>query len=150
MSTLNTRRAQPGGFTLLELVVVMTLAGLVLGLATLLFANTLPSVRLSATGREIFAAIRHMNNVAQHKGEDQVLVINLDTRQYGAEGAAMKNMPSLLSVRIEDPFSGDITKGKYRIFFHAEGGVEGGTVIISYKKRTIRIGTDPIVGAVML
>jgi hypothetical protein len=128
----------------------MTLASFMIGMAALLFANALPSARLGATGREISAAIRQMTLLAQNRGVDQVLTINLDTRQYGPEGGFMKTVPANISVIVNDPVAGEIRYGKYPILFHAGGGVEGGTVVLGYRKKTLYIQTDPVVGSVVI
>jgi general secretion pathway protein H len=138
------------GFTLLELIIVMTLASLMIGMAALLFANALPSARLGSTGRDIYAAMRQMKTLAQNRGEDQILTINLDTRQYGPEGGFMKTVPANISVMVSDPVVGEIRYGKYPILFHAAGGVEGGTVVLGYRKKTLYIQTDPVVGSVVI
>jgi general secretion pathway protein H len=138
------------GFTLLELIIVMTLASLMMGMAALVFVNTLPSARLGSTGREMSAAIRQMGTLARNRGEDQVLTINLDTRQYGPEGGLMKALPAQISVMVSDPVIGEIRYGKYSILFHAAGGVEGGTVVLGYKKKLVYIQTDPVVGSVVI
>ena len=138
------------GFTLLELIIVMALACLITGLGTLIFVNGLPSARLGATGREISAAIRQMTMLAQNRGEDQILTINLDTRQYGPEGRPMKTLPANISVMVNDPIVGEIRYGKYPILFRAAGGVEGGTVVLGYRKKVLYIQTDPVVGSVVI
>jgi hypothetical protein len=127
----------------------MILAALVLGMATLHFANTLPSARLSATGREMTAMIRQLKIAAQNKGEDQVLTINLDSKEYGPEGGSMKSFPSEMIVTIQDPDEGEIVHGKYEILFHATGGIDGGTVLLQYRTKKISLQIDPVVGAVV-
>ena len=48
-----------GGFTLLELLLVLTLAAIVVGLSSfLVIGQTLPSARFNATVRELSAALR--------------------------------------------------------------------------------------------
>jgi hypothetical protein len=138
------------GFTLIELIIVMFLMILILGLTTLVFSNTLPSVRFETIGRELSATMRYMKYLAQNKGEDQILSIDLDTSQYGVTGKVMKTIPAGISIRVIDPFSGEILRGKYSMFFHASGGVEGGTVILQYRKKMLYIQSDPIVGSVII
>ncbi len=138
------------GFTLLELVIVMLLAGLILGLATIQFATSLPSARLSATGRDISATIRQMRFLAQNRGEDLILTLDLDARQYGVEGLRMKPIPANIGLKVLDPAYGEVFNGKYPIFFHSTGGVEGGTVVLSYKKKAVYIEMDPVMGSVKI
>jgi type II secretory pathway pseudopilin PulG len=138
------------GFTLLELIIVMFLATIILGLTTVFFSSSLSSARLDATGREMSATIRHARLLSQNRGEDQVFMINMDTGQYGLEGRNMKTIPDGISVRVNDPLSGEIRSGQYPILFRAYGGAEGGTVILQGRKKVIYIQTDPVVGSVMV
>jgi general secretion pathway protein H len=138
------------GFTLLELIIVMFLVTLILGLSTVFFLNSVPSARLDATAREISATIRHARAIAQDRGEDQVFMINLDTRQYGLEGRNMKTIPAEISIRVNDPLSGEIRRGTYPILFRAYGGAEGGMVVLQGRKKALYIRTDPVVGSVVM
>ncbi len=138
------------GFTLLEIIIVLFLIALLFGLATGFFANVLPSARLGATARELSTSIRQTKSLAQNRGEEMILTINLDTRQYGIEGGAVKTIPREVSITVDDPALGEIRNGKYFILFGPGGGVEGGTVVLRYKKRTFLIETDPIVGSVIV
>jgi general secretion pathway protein H len=138
------------GFTLLELIIVMVLVVVVLAFSTLFYANSLPSARLHATGQQLCALIRHTRDLAQTEGEDLTLVIDLDKRQYSVENRNVKSIPEAVSVAIEDPEAGEIKEGKYSIFFHATGGIDGGSIVLSYRKKAVTIQIDPILGSVLL
>lgn len=136
------------GFTLLELILVMALATLILGLGVVFFANTMPGARLAGTGRELSASIRQMKFLAQNRGEDLVLTVDLDTKRYGIEGVRMKAIPSEVSIMAVDPTYGEVRHGKYLISFHSTGGVEGGTLVLWARKKAIYIEMDPVMGSV--
>ena len=138
------------GFTLLELIIVLFLTTLILGISTIFFANALPSSRLKATAREMAATIRYAKHLATIKGENQTLTIDLDSRSYGIEGRGYKSIPSDINVEIRDPYSGEIFRGKYLIAFNTLGAIEGGTIILSTKKKSVTIQLDPIVGSVVI
>jgi prepilin-type N-terminal cleavage/methylation domain-containing protein len=138
------------GFTLLEIILVLFLMAFILGLSTIFFANTLPSSRLYATAREISATIRHARHLALINGDKQTMTINLDSRNYGIEGIAQKNIPSGITLKVTDPLLGDIHKGEYPFIFHATGAMEGGTIVLSTEKKTVSIQLDPVVGSVVI
>jgi len=138
------------GFTLLELIIVLFLIVLILGLSTIFFANTLPSSRLNATAREMSATIRHAKHLALINGEKQTVTINLDSRNYGIEGVAHKNIPSAITIKVIDPLLGEIRNGEYPIIFSGTGGMEGGTIVLSTDKKTVSIELDPVVGSVVI
>jgi general secretion pathway protein H len=135
------------GFTLLELIIVMFLIGLMLSLASVFFANTLPSSKFNATAREIAATIRHARTLAQLKGERQIITIDMDEHKYGIDGLGVKHLPDGVSVKVIDPRAGEIETGKYQLGFPPTGGIEGGTIILWSSKKTATIEIDPIVGS---
>jgi prepilin-type N-terminal cleavage/methylation domain-containing protein len=148
---LVTRNSQrPSGFTLIELTIVLFLMALMLGLSTLFFANTLPSSRLNAAGRELSATIRQARSLAQSNGTAQTVVLDFDARKYGIEGRGARSLPQDVGIRVIDPLYGAVQQGTYRVSFDATGGVEGAAIELWNNKRLLRIVTDPIVGTVTL
>ena len=147
---MQNRIGSQDGFTLLEIVIVMTLMTLILGLSTVYFAGFLPSAKFSAAGREISALVRHARSLARLNMEKKTVVIDLDSRVYGIEGLGTKSFPADMKITVLDPVSGEMTRGKYPIVFHPDGGMQGGTIILSGRGKNMRIETDPISGAVVL
>jgi general secretion pathway protein H len=137
------------GFTLLEIIIVLFLVTLIMGLSAVFFSNFLPSVKFNAAGREMSAMIRHARSLARMNTESQTFVIDLDNKTYGIEGLATKHIPQDALIKIIDPFSGEILQGKYSIVFNPAGSMGGGTIILSIRKKTLRIDIDPIMGAVL-
>ncbi len=138
-----------GGFTLLELLLVLTLVAIVVGLSSfLVIGQTLPSARFNATARELSAALREARTLARVNGERQTIVVNLDTRTYGIEGRKTRVIPENTGILIRDAFAGEIRRGEYRIFFNPAGASESGTIVLWTAKRSVSIQTDPIVGSV--
>ena len=144
------REMKKSGFTLLELIIVLALVTLILGLTSVYVAGFLPSAKASAAGREMSGMIRYARSLARLNSESRTFVIDLDNRTYGIEGLATKPFPPEARVRVIDPVSGEIFGGKYPIVFTPAEGTSGGTIILSWGKKTIRIELDPIVGAVVL
>jgi general secretion pathway protein H len=138
------------GFTLLELILVIFLITLIIGLSTVLFVNALPSSKLNSVARDMSAAIRHARSLAAINGGRQTFTLNLDERTYGIEGRREKKLPDEVTVKIEDPFYGEVAQGTRRFVFQALGVSETGTIVLSTKKRSVRIEMDPVVGAVTI
>jgi len=139
------------GFTLLELLMVMFLITLILGLSSAFFAGAfLPSAKVDATAREIVGVIRHARSLAQLNSERQTVTIDLDGRIFGIEGQEPRAFPPDLQVRVVDPASGEISQGKYSLVFSPTGGMGGGAVILSGKKKSLQIDLNPITGAALI
>lgn len=138
------------GFTLLEIIIVLFLITLIVGLSAVFFAGYLPSAKLNAAGRDLSGMIRHARSLARMNMARQTILIDLDNRTYGIEGRGVKVFPSEATVRVIDPFSGEIRRGKYIIVFNPAGGMEGGTIILSHAEKTIMIQMDPITATVVI
>jgi general secretion pathway protein H len=139
-----------GGFTLLELILVLSLITLILGLSSAFFLNALPSHRFNATVREISTMIRHARTLALVSGEKSIFTINLDSKQYGIDGLASKGLPPDVDIKVIDPVAGEIRSGTYQIYFPPSGGIEGGTIVLSRDKRSVSIQPDPVIGSVVI
>jgi prepilin-type N-terminal cleavage/methylation domain-containing protein len=138
------------GFTLLEIIIVLSLVTLILGLSTVFFAGFIPSAKLDAAGRDLSGMIRHARSLARMNMTRQTVVIDLDNGTYGIEGREVKSLPPDALIRVIDPFSGEIRQGKYLIVFNPAGGMRGGIIALSHGKKTIMIQMDPITGATTL
>ncbi len=138
------------GFTLLEIIIVMTLIILVLGLSMVHFAGFLPAAKLDATGREMAALIRHARSLARMKMETKRIMIDLDNRSYGLEAEVARTFPEQVRVTLIDPAAGELEHGKFTLVFYPVGGMEGNTIILSGGKKRLRIDMDPITGAVLI
>jgi len=144
------KKNEGAGFTLLELTIVLFIISLILGLSTVFFANLLPSSRLDATAKNISSTIRYARSLARISGEIQFVTIDFDSRKYGIEGRGEESIPSEINIKVIDPLSGEVSSGKYRLRFNTAWGIEGGTIVLWNKKRTVNIEVDPIVGAVVI
>jgi len=138
------------GFTLLEIIIVITLVVLILSFTTLFFGNALPGARLNAAARELAAMMRYAKILARNNGELQSVLINLDTGRYGIEGVQTRNIPEGINIRVTDPVTGEVSRGSYAVLFHESGISEGGNITLWNAKRTLNIELDPIVGSVIL
>jgi type II secretory pathway pseudopilin PulG len=140
------RASATGGFTLLELMIVLFLAMFMMGMGIIAMMNRLPAARLDAAAREISALMRQARTLARIHMVKQTLIVDLDTRRYGIEGKPSRKIPEEVQLRINDPLIGDMDRGIYRMFFSPFGGIEGGTILLTTEKRSITIIPDPVMG----
>lgn len=138
------------GFTLLELIIVIVIIVLVLGMSTLFFASTVPSAKLNGLSKEMSSILKLARITAQNKGEKQTVIIDLDAKTFGIEGKEAKVIPPEITARVIDPLSGEVNRGKYSFIFYDTGGIEGGTILLTYNKKTMSIETDPVVGSIVV
>ena len=138
------------GFTLLELLIVMTIITIMLSISTVYISSALPSSRFNSTVRNMAATIRHAKYLLQKSGKKQVVTINIDSKKYGIEGQSEKEIPKGIDLKIIDTFEGEIDEGIFRLPFSNSGWPGGGTIVLSYKKREVKINIDPVVGATII
>ena len=143
------RSSCPKGYTLIELTLVMFLIVLILSMATVFFANTLPAARLRATGREMAAMIKYAKYLARANNERQVFDIDLDSRTYAVRGRETKKISSDIVVTVIDTNLDAIRNGRFSIVFDALGGNDWQSIILNRGDKKIIVAMDPIMTAVI-
>jgi len=146
--SLKTRSAA-GGFTLLELMIVLFLAMLMVGIGIIAITGRLPAAKLDAATREISAMMRQARALARISMEKQAIVLNLDERTYGIEGKMPRKIPDEITLMVDDPLTGEAEKGICRVAFFPFGGIDGGAVMLSTGRRRVSIRPDPVMGYVV-
>lgn len=136
------------GFTLLELIMVIALIALFLGLSAVAFSRGLPSSKFDALTRDVAASIRHARVLAQLRGGDVALTIDLEGRNFQVAGKPAKPIPSDVVVRINDPLAGEVTRGSHNVVFTPIGTSQGGTITLSRGSKVHQIHIDPLMGSV--
>jgi hypothetical protein len=116
------------------------------GMGIIAMMSRLPAARLDATVREMSAMIRQARTLARIHMVKQTLVVDLDERHYGIEGKNSRRIPEEVRLRIDDPLTGDVEKGIYRLVFSPFGGIDGGTLLLKAGQRTVSIKPDPVMG----
>ncbi len=138
------------GFTMIEILIVIFLITLILAISTVMFSRLLPSSRLSTTAREISTTIKYARTLAQRTGEKQTVVIDLDAHRYGIEGRGDKEVPFGVTIKVNDPLSGEVSRGTYPIVLYANGGMEGGIIEVSGGQKRLLVEIDPVVGSLVV
>jgi len=128
---------------------VVFLIVLVLSIATVFFANTLPKAGLRATGREITAVIKYAKYLAKANNDRQLFDIDLDSGTYGIRGRETKKIPSGIAVTVVDTNLDAIRNGRFSIVFDALGGNDWQSIILSRGDKQITIAMDPVMTAVI-
>ncbi len=133
---------------MLELIIVLTLIGIICGFSTLFFARGLPSARLDATARDVSSVIRHARALTLLQRENQTVIIDGENRLYGIKGHRLKPVCEGIIIGTIDPQTGEVSKDARTFHFSASGGHEAGSVIVRNKDKALRIDTDPVAGSV--
>lgn len=124
-------RRLPRGFTLLELLVVLVIAGLMLGLVGPALPRVLPAAGFEAQSRELLARLRQARSQAILSR--QSVYVSHDRQanalQFSHDGAPLQ-LAAGLSLEVESGAHDDPDAPPQAIAFHPDGHASGGTVVL--------------------
>lgn len=140
----------PDGFTLLELVVVLALAGLFLAIVVPSLSGTLESARLRSGTAEVRATLALARTLAASGARDRVVSFNLSTGEYGIDGEPRRGLlPEgirFASVALgTEP--GPPEQGIARVRFSADGSADEAEIALaSAGGGKLRVVVEPLTG----
>lgn len=137
-----------GGFTLLELIVVLFLAGLVAALVAPSFSGTLESSRLRSGAAEVRAALTLARTLAASGSRVRAVAFDVERGEYAVDGETRKYLlPE--GIRIESARVGTaaVEEERFRVRFFPDGSAEGAEIVVaSQAGGRLRVTVDPLTG----
>ncbi|MBK5971208.1 MULTISPECIES: GspH/FimT family pseudopilin [Thiorhodovibrio] len=139
------------GFTLVELLVVLAIAGLMLSLTPPLISAALPGVELKAAARRTASALRVTRELAISSGQDQAWVLNVADNRYRIAATGRDGrLPSGIDLKLlgaEREMRGDDEGG---VRFFPDGSSTGGNVILTRDGHGYQVGVNWLTGRVLI
>jgi general secretion pathway protein H len=147
-SSRRTGRTNSGGFTLLELIVVLVLVALASSLVYLGVARSMSGHQEKVFGRELVSLTKRARRMAIEHGVASALLISSEERRCWVRGetAAVK-VPETMLIEGEDVEQ--VEEGVYGIVFYPDGSSSGGKLSFSVGGHVVyAFRTDPITGVI--
>lgn len=144
--TKKSRRAV-GGFTLLELLVVLTIAGLLVALVPPALSAALPGAKLSAATRGFVATLRESRNLAIGRGIEVDVIFDTEEHQIEIADLRPQDLPGGINIDVR----GQALAADNRLFvlrFYPDGSSSGAVVQISQGRSAYLVDVDWLLGTV--
>ncbi|MDX1483410.1 MAG: GspH/FimT family pseudopilin [Alphaproteobacteria bacterium] len=139
------------GFTLLELLVVLSIIALMLGLAVPRFAGVLPGARLDSGARELASGLREARSRAVALNREVRFTLDRGADRYfiGA-GRAGRALPQNLDIALLTGRREIVRPGTGSIRFFPDGSSTGGRIELSSGTDKRSIEVDWLTGRIRL
>ena len=137
-----------GGFTLVEIMVVLFILSLLAALAAPSFSRTIVSARLRASAAEVRATLARARTLAVAGGTERAVVFDLEKGEYGIDNETVRR-------GFPDPVRMDglrivgerKERGDARVRFYPDGSAEEAEVSVSAGEGgTLRVTVEPLTG----
>jgi len=134
------------GFTLLELLVVLGIAGLLLATAPFAVIKAYEQMQYRGAVRDVLTGLKLARLEAMRRGGSSAFIVDLQARQLRIDGRASADIPSGLEIRLIVADS-EATNSRGAIRFYSDGSSTGGEIEIRRPGGGgVRIAVDWLLG----
>jgi general secretion pathway protein H len=117
------------GFTLIELIVVLALAGLMFALVPPLFSGGIARAEVKAAARELAAALRFVRSYAVTRQQESVMTVDAQNRLYRISGRAqVKKLSQKIDITMITARSEQRSGKVASMRFYPDGSATGGQI----------------------
>lgn len=136
------------GFSLMEILVVITVIGLMLGLVSFSLGRGVSGAQMRNASKEVAASMRYTRSLAMRTHQQQVFLVDIENRTWQAGNrppeAFVKGMDiTILTARSE--LTGENAGG---IRFFPDGSSTGGRVTLTADEREWEVGVEWLTGEI--
>jgi general secretion pathway protein H len=143
-------RRRLAGFTLIEVVVVLMLAGVVITVAAVSLTRGLGSAKVRAAGQDLVAALRYTRAQAIVTRKQQALELDVEKRSYVAPRKAEVRLPDDMELRLLTAAEEQTGATSGRIRFWPDGSSTGGRIKLVHGGRAWDVEIAWLTGEVRL
>jgi len=154
------RGISSGGFTLLELLVVLALAGLLMSVVPSLISAAVPGTALRIESRDLAASLRESRNRAIAIGQKLDVTIEFDPPQYIVANEKPHELPAGITItagkdpQLRSDFSlrqfGQNYEDRFTVRFYPDGSSSGAVITLRSSPLAYSIMVDWLLGSVSM
>ena len=139
------------GFTLIEVIVVLALAGIIYMILLAVPMRGGSSSDLKASARTLASGLRQAQSTAMATKRDAVLLVDVESRQFQMPGDKQaRNLPDGIDLKLytaQSEITGD-KRGAIR--FYPDGSSTGGRITVASGERKLLVDVDWLTGRVSI
>lgn len=136
------------GFSLMEIMLVLTIIGLMFGLVAFSIGRGVSNAEIRNANREVAAGLRYTRSLAMRSHSEQVFSVNVGDKNWQAAGRHPAQIPKDMDITIDTARSEMTAESISGIRFFADGSSTGGRIILSTSGRKWVVGVEWLTGEV--
>ena len=139
------------GFTLLEVIVVLVLAGIMYTLLLAVPMRGASGADLKSAARTLASGLRQAQTTAMSTRRDAVLTVDVEAREFLMPGEDQpRKLPDGLDLKLYTAQSEVANASKGAIRFYPDGSSTGGRITVSAGERKYLVDVDWLTGRVSI
>jgi general secretion pathway protein H len=139
------------GFTLLEIVIVLVIAGMAMALVLSFGGKGASAADLKASARALAAGLRTAQSTAMATRRDSLLTVDVDSRLFSFSGEDKPHkLPEGVDLKLYTAQAEVETERKGSIRFYPDGSSTGGRITVSSGERKYLVDVDWLTGRVSI
>ena len=139
-----------GGFTLVELLVVLVIISLMLALVGTSISRNVTGAQMRTAAHKVAANLRYTRTQAILQKSEQVFLVDTENRSFQAPGRQSEELPEGMNVELNTARSELTSETVGGIRFYPDGGSTGGNVRLEANGRVYQVNVAWLTGEVSL
>lgn len=145
------RHRRQGGFTLMEIMVVLVIAGILIGTVVPSFGPAIARAQLYSATRDVASALRHARGQALIQGQDALFELDVERHRYRVSGRSkLFRLPADVALGLYTTSTETLDEGTGRIRFFPDGSSTGGRVTLIGQGQTRVVDINWLTGEVRI
>jgi general secretion pathway protein H len=148
---MGSRAQRASGFTLLEVIVVLVIAGIAYGLILGVPMRGASVADLKAASRALASGLRQAQTTAMATRRDALLTLDLDAREFRVAGDdAVRKLPDDVELKLYTAQTEVTSERRGSIRFYPDGSSTGGRITVAAGERKYLVDVDWLTGKVSI
>lgn len=135
-----------GGFTLVELIVVLVIVGLMMALVGASISRNISGAEMRTAAGKVAASLRYTRTHAILSKSEQVFLVDIENGNYQAADRPQVDLPEGMEVELNTARSELTSETVGGIRFYPDGGSTGGNVRLEANGRVYQVNVAWLTG----